>query len=350
MQPSNTSLLPAHEPGGLLASGEIQKPRIGFLGVGWIGTQRMEAIVKSGLVEVVGIADPLPEAVERAAEIAPRAVRMKSFEELLGAGPDGIVIATPSAQHAGQTLTALERGVAVFCQKPLGRTAEEVRRTVDAARNANVLLGVDLSYRFTAGMERIRKLVLQGELGNLYAANLVFHNAYGPDKPWFYHPELSGGGCVMDLGIHLVDLAMWILDSKVVDVSSRLFRHGVPMNAARTVVEDFAIARLDFASGATAQIACSWNLNAGRDAIIEATFYGERAGAMMHNVEGSFYNFMTESFHGTTRQTIAAPPEEWGGRAAVDWARRLAAGERFDPEIARMIEVAAVLDAIYESC
>jgi len=116
------------------------------------------------------------------------------------------------------------------------------------------------------------------------------------------------------------------------------------------VVEDFAVARLDFASGATAQIACSWNLNAGRDAIIEAAFYGDRAGAMMHNVDGSFYNFETECFHGTARQTIAAPPEDWGGRAAVGWARRLAAGEGFDPEIARLVDVAAVLDSIYESC
>ncbi|MEI6350796.1 MAG: Gfo/Idh/MocA family oxidoreductase [Verrucomicrobiota bacterium] len=346
MQPPDTSPLPPHEP----ASNVTRKPRVGFLGVGWIGTQRMEAIVKSGLVEVVAVADPQPKAVERAAEIAPDAKRMNTFEELLAEGPDGIVIATPSALHAGQSVTALERGVAVFCQKPLGRTADEVQLTVDAARSADVLLGVDRSYRFTAGMERIRKLISQGELGNIYAANLVFHNAYGPDKPWFFHPELSGGGCVMDLGIHLVDLALWILDSQVVEVSSRLFRHGVPLNSARTVVEDFAVARLDFASGATAQIACSWNLNAGRDAIIEAAFYGDRAGAMMHNVDGSFYNFETECFHGTARQTIAAPPEDWGGRAAVGWARRLAAGEGFDPEIARLVDVAAVLDSIYESC
>jgi predicted dehydrogenase len=46
----------------------------------------------------------------------------------------------------------------------------------------------------------------------VFAVDLVFHNAYGPDKPWFYDPELSGGGCVMDLGVHLVDLALWSLD------------------------------------------------------------------------------------------------------------------------------------------
>jgi predicted dehydrogenase len=51
-----------------------------------------------------------------------------------------------------------------------------------------------------------------GELGRVFAVDLVFHNAYGPDKPWFYDPELAGGGCVMDLGVHLVDLALWSLD------------------------------------------------------------------------------------------------------------------------------------------
>ncbi|MFY0581591.1 Gfo/Idh/MocA family protein [Cystobacter fuscus] len=127
---------------------------------------------------------------------------MDSLEALLDLGLDGVVIATPSAFHAEQSVRALERGVAVFCQKPLGRTQEEVRRVVDAARAADRLLGVDLSYRFTTGMRRLRECIQSGALGDIHAVNLVFHNAYGPDKAWFYDPRLSGGGCVMDLGIH----------------------------------------------------------------------------------------------------------------------------------------------------
>jgi predicted dehydrogenase len=250
--------------------------------------------------------------------------------------------------HAEQAVAALERGVAVFCQKPLARTAREARRVVEAARAANRLLGVDLSYRFTSGMQRIRELVQRGELGTVYAADLVFHNAYGPDKPWFYDPRLAGGGCLIDLGIHLVDLALWTLDfPRVEGATGRLFARGAPLCAPAEMVEDYAEARLDLATGSTVRLACSWNLPAGRDAVIEATFYGTRGGAALRNVNGSFFDFTAERFRGTARETLSTPPDDWGGRAAVEWVRRLAAGGEYDPAVERIVDVATTLDAIY---
>ena len=316
----------------------IETVRLGFLGVGWIGRHRMEAIGRSGVAEIAAVADPNLEAG------APFA----TLDELLEQELDGVVIATPSALHAGQSIRALEHGLAVFCQKPLGRTATETRRVVDAARAANRLLAVDLSYRFTEGMRRIQELVVGGKLGRIYAVNLVFHNAYGPDKPWFYDPALSGGGCVMDLGVHLVDLALWTLGfPEVSGVSSRLFAGGEPLGSRAECVEDYALARLDLDSGAAVQLACSWRLPAGTDAVIEAAFYGTDGGAALRNVGGSFYDFTAERFRGTARETLAGPPDEWGGRAAVDWATRLAAGERFDPTAERLVDVASALDSIY---
>ncbi len=323
-------------------------PRLGFLGVGWIGRNRLEAVANSNLAEIAVIADPARELVLKASEIAPRAVVCSSLETLLDAGVDGVVIATPSALHADQTRLALERGVAVFCQKPLGRTAAETCALVEAARSANRLLGVDLSYRFTDGMQKIHELVRRDELGKIFAVDLVFHNAYGPDKPWFYDRNLSGGGCVIDLGIHLVDLALWVLDAPLVlDVSSRLFAQGKPLEFSANQVEDYAVARLDLQDGVVVQIACSWKLQAGQDALISASFYGTRGGAAMHNVNGSFYDFIAERFTGTARQILSSPPDTWGGRAVIDWTRRLGDGEGFDPEIERICDVAAVLDAIY---
>src|SRR5262252_8142631 len=104
-----------------------------------------------------------------------------------------------------------------------------------------------------------------GKLGRIYAADLVFHNAYGPDKAWFYDTALSGGGCVMDLGVHLVDLALWVLDFPAVgEVSARLFAGGEPLNGRADRVEDYAVATLELESGAAVRIACSWRLHAGR--------------------------------------------------------------------------------------
>jgi predicted dehydrogenase len=321
-----------------------RRPRLAFLGVGWIGRNRLEAIARSPHAEVVAVADATAAVAEEAAQLAPGAQVLGSLEQVLAAEPDGLVIATPSALHAAQAEAALERGVAVFCQKPLGRNGDEVHAVVEAARRADRLLGVDLSYRYTAGGRALRELV--PSLGEVYAVQLVFHNAYGPDKPWFYDRALAGGGCLIDLGIHLVDLALWCLAfPAVTDVRGGLRAGGRPV--AREAVEDYACAQLTLETGALVQLACSWRLPAGSDAVIEASFYGTRGGASFRNVGGSFYDFTCERFTGTRRETVAAPPDAWSGRAAVDWAERLAAGERFNPEAGRFVDVARVLDRIY---
>ncbi|HEV2079537.1 MAG TPA: Gfo/Idh/MocA family oxidoreductase [Allosphingosinicella sp.] len=327
---------------------DLHRPRIGFLGTGWIGRHRMEAIVNTGAVEVAAIADPSPEMAAEAHKLAPHAQLVSTLDELLDAGLDGVVIATPSALHAEQSIQALKRGAAVFCQKPLGRTAAEVQAVVDAARSADRLLAVDLSYRFTEGMKRIRQLLASGALGQIYGVDLVFHNAYGPDKAWFYDPALSGGGCVMDLGVHLVDLALWSLDfPEVTSISSKLLAGGKPLAGRGDTVEDYAVATLELETGAIVRLACSWKLHAGCEAEISAAFYGTQGGAALRNVGGSFYDFTAERFSGTQSETFVSPPDEWGGRAAADWARRLAAGEKYDPSAERLVEVAAVLDRIY---
>ena len=304
------------------------RPRLGFLGVGWIGRHRLEAVVTSGTADVAAVADPaLPEALD-------------SLDELLEHELDGLVIATPSALHARQASAALDAGLAVFCQKPLGLSAAEARTVIDAARAADRLLAVDFCYRYTRAAEALRAAI--AGLGEIEAGELVFHNAYGPRRSWFYDPELAGGGCVIDLGTHLVDLALWVLDWPAVEqVESRVLERG------GHGVEDYAVARLDLATGATVSLACSWNLPAGKDCVIRAAFYGRDGGAALRNVEGSFYDFCAERYLGTKTEILVEPPDPWGARAICEWVRRLAAGERYDPEIERAIDVAGVLDRIY---
>ena len=323
-------------------------PRLGFLGLGWIGLNRMQALLDEGACEVVAVADPSPEACSRAQAAAPGAAMASTLEQLLAHRLDGVVIATPSALHAAQALAVLERGIAVFCQKPLARTAAENAAVVAAAKKADRLLGCDLSYRHTEAMRRIRNCIVEGELGQVYAADLVFHNAYGPDKSWARDAALSGGGCAIDLGVHLVDLALWTLGfPQVEQVTSRLYAQGQPLAHGSRAVEDYALAQIDLAGGAVVRIACSWNLPMGRDAVIEAHFHGTQGGAGLHNVNGSFYDFAAARFAGTQRIALAEPPDAWGGRAIADWARHLGAGARYNPAIESMVQVATVLDRIY---
>jgi predicted dehydrogenase len=327
----------------------MRKPKLGFLGVGWIGRHRMEAMLATGAIEAAAIVEPSDEMADQALALVSGLHRANDLDSMLALGLDGIVIASPSALHAAQSIRALEAGAAVFCQKPLGRDAAEVAAVVAAAEQADRLLGVDLSYRFTEAMNRIAPLVREGALGRIQAIDLTFHNAYGPDKPWFYDRARSGGGCVIDLGIHLVDLALWTLGFPAVnDVSAHLFAGGAPTRVGGKV-EDLALATVTLAGGTIVRLACSWRVHAGRDAVIEAAFYGSDGGAAMRNVGGSFYDFTAERFCGTQSEALAEPPDDWGTRAAADWALRLANGERFDAEAWHLVEVAQVLDRIYSA-
>lgn len=328
----------------------MSKPRIGFLGTGWIGRDRMKAMIATGAIEATAIVDPSPQCAAEARQLAPDAQVLPSFEALLEQDLDGIVIATPSAMHAEQSIAALDRGLAVFCQKPLGRSMAEVDAVVEAAQRADRLLGVDLSYRHTEATQAVAQVLHSGELGQLFAIELTFHNAYGPDKPWFYDRALSGGGCVVDLGVHLVDLALWLTGfPEVRHVASRLYAGGKPLSGKVAEVEDYAVAQIDLANGAVARLACSWRLQAGQEAAIEAAFYGTDGAVLLRNVGGSFYDFEAVRHRGTSAETLVNPPDAWGGRAAAQWALRLADSAGFDPEALRFGQVAAVLDAIYDA-
>ncbi len=302
----------------------------------------MEAVLADGHVRALAIADPLEAHRAAAMALAPDARAVNDFAQLLEMDLAGIVIATPNACHATQAVQALERGFNVFCQKPLGLTPAEVERVVAAARQNNLLLHVDWSYRHAAAFTALRSVC--AELGPIYAARLVFHNAYGPDKAWFYDVAQSGGGCLMDLGTHLIDMALWLLpDNPVVDVRCRTFRQGKPLSGRG--VEDYCTAQLRLRSGAVVDIACSWNLPVGRDAAIEAEVFGENGGAGVRNVDGSFYDFVAHRYQGTKTTILCTPPDRWGGRAICQWARQLGAG--FDRSSEALISVARVVDALY---
>lgn len=321
------------------------KPRVGFLGTGWIGRHRMEAMLATGAIQAAAVCEPSDGPRADALALAPEARVVPSLEAMLDMGLDGVVIATPSALHADQSIAALEAGAAVFCQKPLGRNAGEVARVVEAARAADRLLGVDLSYRHLAATDAVAGLLRDGALGRVFAVDLVFHNAYGPDKPWFYDRVQSGGGCLIDLGVHLVDLALWLLDfPDVGEVASSLRAAGERLRDGQ--VEDYATVAFR-AGDVDVRLACSWRLHAGQEAEIGARLYGTGGGATIRNVGGSFYDFAADQATGTSARTLVSPPDDWGGRAAADWARRLAAGEKFAGEAEAFVRSAEVLDRAY---
>lgn len=323
---------------------------LGFLGLGWIGRNRMERLSEHSQVNCTAMVEPNAQNAEEVRTLAPD-MKLLATPEALTANPtiDGVVIATPSAMHAAQAITALKAGKSVFCQKPLGRNYEEVEQVNQAAAEHDVLLAVDLSYRYTKAFAAVFDAIKSGDIGKVYAVNLVFHNAYGPDKDWFYDMEKSGGGCLLDLGIHLLDLALWSLGfPDIRNVQSHLYKEGRKISSHENVVEDYATAMLQAEDGTVINLQCSWNISAGKEAEIKAVFFGTQGGAAFKNVDGSFYDFKAEKYNGTQTHTLVSPPDKWGGKAGLVWADAVLNGNKFDPVSAEEhLKLAEIIDRIY---
>jgi predicted dehydrogenase len=336
----------------------MNRPRLGFVGLGWIGLMRMEAVEAAGSAEVAALCEPGAERLEEVAAARPGAARFAAYDDLLAAagdlGLDGVVVATPNALHEAQAVAAFERGLAVFCQKPLALDAAGTERILAAARAADRSLGVDWSYRETDAARELARSVAAGELGEIFAADAVFHNAYGPDKPWCWDAAVSGGGALVDLGVHLVDLVLWLLAAagpapRLAAVSGTPLRAGRPL--AGRGVDDFTTARLELArDGAppvALHLATSWNAHAGRDCHFRLDLHGTAASASFHNLDGSFYDFALALRHGRDEHILTRESAAWLGRALVTWTQTLATDPRYDPTVALALPVAQAIDAIY---
>lgn len=332
------------------SAGAHEPIRLGFIGLGWIGRMRLDAVAASEQVQVAALADSDAGRLSAAATAYPKARQACDVEALLECDLDGVVIATPNSAHAAQAIACLSRGLPVFCQKPLATSAHDAGRVLDAARAADRLLGIDFCYRHVQGMGELQRRIRSGELGEIVALDLSFHNAYGPDKPWVYDRKLSGGGCLLDLGVHLIDLALWLQNAPAPQlISRRLFAQGSEARTDEGVIEDMTFAEFRQSNGAIVRIACSWNAHAGRDAVIGMELLGTRGGAAWRNVDGSFFDFTVDVFHGRSAERIGAPPDAWGPRALNAWIRRLQRDRSFDPEAELIEQGAQLIEEIYQS-
>jgi predicted dehydrogenase len=324
-------------------------PRLGFAGLGWIGGQRMQVLAASGMAEVAALCEPDPGRLGDARLSLDHPPAMcNRFDELLDQPLNGIVIATPNALHEPQAAAAMERGLAVFVQKPLALSRPGTLRLIELARRMNLPLGVDWSYRYLAGMPELKRRLDTGEIGAVTAAEFCFHNAYGPDAAWYYRIEQSGGGCLLDLGCHLLDLCHWLLGARdPVDVRARCLHAGVRLQPPVREPEDFVMADIDYASGQHVHLACSWGASAGTGAIIGGRVFGTHGGAEFRNVGGSFCDFEVALHHGAESELLGSPPDSWPGRALLDWTRRLRDGTGGGDDLDHLATTAGVIDGIY---
>jgi predicted dehydrogenase len=180
-----------------------------------------------------------------------------SYEALIEAKPDAVVICTENNKHRPLVEMAASRGVHVLCEKPIATTLEDARLEVEACEKGGVLLMTAFPMRFSPPLLEVKARLDAGDLGQVYCFNATNQGEL-PTKhrQWFVDPELAGGGAIMDHTVHLVDIMRWYLGDEIREVyalSNRIF------HAGEVQVETGALEMLTFRNGVFATIDASWS-------------------------------------------------------------------------------------------
>ncbi len=171
-----------------------------------------------------------------------------TFDDLLNAeGVDVIYIASPNVFHKEHTTLAAQAGKHVFCQKPMGMNAPQCRDMIEVCRTNDVKLGIGFCYPFGGAQQRVKELIEEGAIGPISYLHISFNlGDYNPDTVgWRCDPKLSGGGPLMDLAPHLVNLACFFLNDKVESVMAY-----IRPEKTQTQIETDVTALLEFSGGA----------------------------------------------------------------------------------------------------
>ena len=230
----------------------MQKIRVGVIGLG-MGRGHVHGFKSHEAAEVVAIADINEERLKTFGDEQNIPSRYTDAEEMIASEKlDVISIATPNMLHKPLTLAAFEAGAHVFCEKPMALNAKEGREMVEAAKAAGKRLMINFSFRFTKQSWALKSQVDQGVLGDIYFGRTSWHRRRGLPGlgGWFGQKALSGGGPLIDLGVHRLDLALWLMGyPKPTWVMGSTYSHLADKIAAKEGkafdVEDLAAAHLD---------------------------------------------------------------------------------------------------------
>lgn len=245
--------------------------RFGVVGAGVIGQLRARSIRENPATELAGVADPVLENA-RLAVTGSEGKPCTSIEELLAVPRlDAIIVSSPVQYHEQAVLQAFGAGMHVLCEKPLSNTVESCRRMVEAGRKAGKRLATGFNHRYYPSMKFVKQALDEGRIGELdhvrvFGGHDGLHN-FRAD--WQYKSPESGGGAMMDVGIHMTDLARYVLG----DISEVF---GVATNRVWEVPgsEDNAMAIFKSPSGVSAVYQATWTEWKGYGFFVEA--YGDR--------------------------------------------------------------------------
>ena len=337
----------------------MPKLRVGVIGVG-MGAGHVKGYREHPQAEVVALADINSERLKAAGErlevekLYETADGMFENEDL-----DVVSVATPNVSHRELTLKGFEAGCHVLCEKPMAMNAQEARDMIAASEGAGKRLMINFSYRFNPHAQVVKKQVESGLLGEIYYAQTLWHRRRGIPGfgGWFGRKAMSGGGPLIDLGVHRLDLALWLMGyPKPKWVMGSTYNHiasALAKEAGKDYdVEDLAVGMVKFENGATLEIEASWAANVEEREKMETRLLGTEGGCFFTNLDEGYSKWEVKFFIQRDGQQFDMEPHEpiQGGKSPMHHFIDCIVNDR--PHIATGEEgliVMQILDAIYES-
>lgn len=270
---------------------------VGIIGCGGIANgKHMPSLAKIPEVRMVAFCDLVPDRAQEAAKkygVEGCKVYADYRELLQDKSINVIHVCTPNKSHAEITIAALESGKHVMCEKPMAKTAADAARMAEAAQRTGKKLTIGYQNRFRNDSQYLHKLCSEGELGEIYYARAhAIRRRAVPTWGVFLNEEQQGGGPLIDIGTHALDLTLWMMNNyKPKCVMGNVYKKlGGRKNSANAwgpwdpekfTVEDSAFGFITMESGATIVLESSWALNSLDIREAKTTLCGTEAGADM---------------------------------------------------------------------
>jgi len=256
-----------------------------------IGRLHIKGYERSGRARTVAVCDINKERAQDAAQVHNVSHVYTDYRQMLKrADIDAVSVCTPNYLHAEVAVAALEAGKHVICEKPLAMNAAEGQAMVDQARRSKKILMVALNNRFRGDTQTLKRFIKAGELGDIYYGKTAWLRRSGIPGGWFRVKQQAGGGPLIDLGVHMLDLTWWLMGSpKPIAASGQTHQS----KRGRSAVEDLAVALLRFENKKTIFVEASWVSHLEREAM-PVQLFGTEGGATLGPLR------VYKDMHGTT--------------------------------------------------
>jgi len=274
-----------------------KKLKVGIIGCGGIaGQKHLPALAKIKEAEVTAFCDIIPERAEKlCGEFGVQGAKTYTdYKELIKDGSiDVIHVCTPNRSHSPITVAALEAGKHVMCEKPMATGYEEAKKMADAAKKTGKLLTIGYQYRCMPAPLYLKKVCERGDLGEIYFAKAhAIRRRAVPTWGVFLNEKEQGGGPLIDIGTHALDMTLWMMDNyRPKSVTGNVYKklNGNPdcgnifgpWDPKEYTVEDSAFGFITMENGATIILESSWALNTLDVGEGICTLCGTKAGADM---------------------------------------------------------------------